>query len=617
MEQKVTAPTDTDPPSVDSDGQVSPLAAVEKAPSPSKQTMFTSLIPVFQAAQDQGQIKTDIKGWRTTLELAADGLDPKKAMSIMVSFLHAVRDHGPNTLNDVTKILADGSREVRNRISFGREGILDFYLDLLFDKEQHIWTADALRLVANTCAEVDENRARALAKPILPFLIKRLGYHGQADSAIVLIYNLCFDYEPGQNAARECRLFPALIAAFAEKTFSHVLLSQVCQMLDFGFEDSGVELCQEDAVLLLCNAIVNLPLDFDDQESLGNAVVALLKYERFQNLIISQDGVFAILAVFLFSYQQTKVTPLNLTTIANLVHQVQGPEKEEKLSALRDELSRRLWDVAELPAFTSKYPLNSDVIQFLVSWLSAGEPQILLCACYVLRTVACSDEASYQMVYQIGLHQLLIAILGRPPDPRVLLEALRFLKNLAIPSRNKEVIAAAGVFYSITPLYTTLDIPTIHCAAVILTRQLLSGDIANVKRFWGVDTHMLGLISLFETTTDLSVKLEIGRTVVEIWRTTHKYAETEGRYPDLSVVKQVVKPVVTMITESNNPSLVTEGWFGLNLIADVGGYQPVYDAFCEEKAFRAFRAAVHSPDKTSKDWENAQLLAEKLGWKPG
>ena len=396
-------------------------------------------------------------------------------------------------------------------------------------------------------------------------------------------------------------------------------------------------LCPDNAIAILCTASRAPDLEISNQVSLGTAIVALLKHEHFQNLAIMQDDLISILALIVFSYTQdpAHVTGSGELTDMPVVHKKQETEDEELLSSMRRSLSGSLWDLSSLPEFATKYLFSphcsSDCLSVMFSWLQTSEPQMQLCACYVFRNLAASDRACGMLVQESKIHIPLINILESSSDLPVLGEALRLLKNLALPTENKPLIGSGTATDSVTRCWSQLSSPTLHQAAVGLFRMLLRGCPSNIVHFLGLhsacdgfatstDGSLFRLWSLYKSSTDLAIKVEVARTVVEIWRTAHREAPesvssiTEGTIQQARRMHaNIAEPVVVMVVESNNASLVTEGWFGLTLIASSkDGSGIVSEALSTQKAWDMLVRTVTNQEVGPENRANSRVLLDKL-----
>ena len=389
-------------------------------------------------------------------------------------------------------------------------------------------------------------------------------------------------------------------------------------------------------MLLFYKAIIEHDLEVEDQISFSNSIIALLKHERFQKLAIAQDDITLIICLMIFSYTQDPTTISDLTlSLGPISHKVQSTEDEGRLSAMRQSLLGAIWDLSALPEFTAQYPPTSDRVHMFVSWLQVSEPQRQLCACYVLRNMAISDEASSCLVQQLHVHKPLIHILKSTTDVPVLGEVLRLLRNLALPTDNKQLICASGqdTMESIITFWSQSFLPTLQHAAASLVRVLLKGCIPNIHLFLtghhpsqappdASSGHISRLISLFQASEDSSTRVEAARILVELWRTAHLQAPWSEAYtmiPSLltqeaqNVYYNLAEPVIWMIMKSRNPSLVTEGWFGLTLMArskEAG--EAVFEAISKGEALDMLKSTVDDQDSGSRDRDNALILVQKL-----
>lgn len=392
--------------------------------------------------------------------------------------------------------------------------------------------------------------------------------------------------------------------------------------------------CHSDAVLRLYEIIIARQLDLSDQAILANAIVALLKYVRHQRYLVMEDQVMILptLIIFFFNQQGDTVSDYETLSIKTIDRTDQGPEDEEQLQAIRSTLSAALWDTVTLPEFVETYPPNSDIIKVLGSWISASEAERQLCACSVLRNYVSSDKIATQMVEALDSFRPLTDVLMTGSDLRVVEEALRLLRNLALPFDNRTYLASFALLNRLVALTFQFDSPTLHTAAISLIRQIIKGSPAGVALLLQDDSEaeilpkepLSGLVEQFKIATDLTVRMEIGRTIVEVWRTSRNSLPTSVMKVAESVLEKsisrygedVVRPLLALVTESGNPSLVTEGWFGLILMANSkAGGDTVWNSFRDEGTFAILKSTVMDGRPGSKDQDNARILVNKLLWR--
>lgn len=384
-----------------------------------------------------------------------------------------------------------------------------------------------------------------------------------------------------------------------------------------------------DAITIIYETITIPGVDIETQVSLANAIVAVLKHEQMRKTLLEEDKLLVILDLFVFSYTQDALNTEHSSRYKSksILHRpAQDAEDEAQLTALRSALSARLWDMTALTEFTVKVLPTPEFVQRLVSWLSIDEPQMQVCACSILRNVASSDLNATDLVKSLKIHWLFIPILDNSSNLQVLEEMLRLIKNLAVPTANKTELEN---FESITLLWSKFESPTLHCAATSLVRQLLRGCFENVHRFLRPnvsaknDSYVSRLLHLYKNTNDPAIKTEVARAIVEMWRTAKSGDSEEVRSQFLCMEKAMrevnfrhdamVMPVVAMIVESENSSLVTEGWFGLALMARTEEWgEAIYVALCGDTEKNVLKAALSAQDARSKDRDNARVLVDRL-----
>lgn len=319
--------------------------------------------------------------------------------------------------------------------------------------------------------------------------------------------------------------------------------------------------------------------------SLVRAVVAHLKDRRYQKLLVTQNLVADVLDLVVRSASSSAFhdTSLAKTDPGRIS---QEPEDEDQLSATRAALIIGLSDVSATPQFAENYPLDSTMVKTLCLWLSNPEQSSQLCACLMLGNLARSDDVCKEMIHQLGLHELLIAILEKSDDLQLLHATLGFLKNLALGVENKGTIAGSGVLEPLSKIWSTDSRPQLQYAAIRVVRQLVNGSLSNIRRLlmpleWGGNatadgnSYIAQLLTLFNKTDDLSIRFEISRIVAAIWRCVRSPASVQDS-PDIvelilprlhCMAAGLAKALEAMVIQSRWPVVRSEGWFALALMA--------------------------------------------------
>ncbi len=300
-----------------------------------------------------------------------------------------------------------------------------------------------------------------------------------------------------------------------------------------------------------------------------STVNAFLQQERFQRQFLQRELINLLLEVISRTYTQ----------------ETEGPEVEQELSFLRNSINQTLSDISATNLFADKYPLNSPLAGSLIRWLSSPREQMRICACLVLGNLARSDPVCLEMVQTRRLHDNLLQMLRNQSDMQAAYAALGFLRNLALPAENKQVMGTSQLMEVISSFWS-LDLnPQVQHASVALLRQVLNGCIGNVR--WLLEslsadpdspahekTYLSLLLLLFGRTDDVSTKVEIGRTVATICRCIS--SSSQGLPPESTSAilhrlyemhADIARPLAFMIMQHRFPIIRSEGWFALALMA--------------------------------------------------
>jgi hypothetical protein len=358
-------------------------------------------------------------------------------------------------------------------------------------------------------------------------------------------------------------------------------------------------------VLLKIAADRELPTDMDDFIALTNTAVAYLQHEKFQKALIAQGAVDTTLTVLVDSYTRFDSHP-----------SIGEPDQDDAkaLSQMRSNLNQVLSDVSALPEFKKAYPVVSPLTMSLRRWLLSPQLQLQVCACIMLGNLARSDDACEEFVHTSHIHKPLISILTEATDSQLLHAAIGFLKNLAMPLKNKEVIGAAGLFDIMPRLWALDTLQQIQFSSISLSRQLTIGTFENVRKVCqrlsddpdspaNTRTRLSLLITLFERTDVAPIKMEISRLITSVCRVFTSYT---GRSPEemeririkfFTMHPEVGRPLSFMVSQDKWPVVRSEGWFVFALMArfpegaqcisdlmhDVAVFQPLVEMLTGKK----------------------------------
>lgn len=342
-------------------------------------------------------------------------------------------------------------------------------------------------------------------------------------------------------------------------------------------------LCPDYSVEVILRAASEPDLDLYDRISLVNAAAAYLKHERFQKLLITENLLEVPLALIVRSYS-AQVPPSAPLSVTNLIPTAHDQEEEAQLTVMRGQLIQSLSDVSALPEFGASFPLNSPLISSLVAWLFVPQVQLQTCACIVLGNLASSDAVCQEMVQDRDIHRPLIAKLRQSADTQVLHSTMGFLKNLALPSENKDELGEAEIIPAVSRFWDGTA-PQLRFGAVSLTRQVINGSLTNIERLLAPlspdpespaheRTYLSLLLLLFAKSDDVPTNVEIARIVASICRGLNSSGaasdpESQGEmlHRFYNFHPNVARPLSMMVSQSRWPVIRSEGWFALALMA--------------------------------------------------
>ncbi|GFF24317.1 isoform 3 of Rap1 GTPase-GDP dissociation stimulator 1 [Aspergillus udagawae] len=470
--------------------------------------------------------------------------------------------------------LANGSRNASWRLPYGRAGILNFFLQIIASREfdDNDVLLHALRLVGNSCADTDENRALVVKDNYTAAILNRLS-PDLVHVMIPVIYNICIDYEPAQSQLAANKLVYILLRLIKDG-----MLADNEALLDFSYEliellaeqEQGSRESPGGTILLLLDLLSEEGVALSRFVCLANCLMTFLDKQRFQDICVSQCMVERVLSVLKQSLY-IKADP-------------SSSGDAQALAQLQLKINQTLSEVSASPKFPEVYPLESPLVQTLKDWLASTEDQLQICSCVMLGNLARSDAVCEAMVRKMNIQTMLISILRSDARGAVLHSALGILKNLAIAGNNRQCLGDAGIIPAVSRLWGYETVPQVQFAATSIVRQVIISSIANISRLLELaptgensstsrQTYLSSLLSLCEKSDSTPIKTEVGRIVASICRTiVPKSREADSEASTLlerlfTMHEGVALPVGAMIAQSQWPVVRSEGWFALALMA--------------------------------------------------
>lgn len=329
--------------------------------------------------------------------------------------------------------------------------------------------------------------------------------------------------EPAQLAASQAGLSSQLITLFSTRNLPNLplLIPFFCKILSLlvTHECEAVNASPHTVDILIQLATSPWRRDnIDDFTSLASVAVAYLAKEDAQTRMVTGPN----FGIFLAMFEQAQGVD---------VRAIEDEDTATQFTQLRTALLNMLADLSANDSFGMYHPLASPSVQILLSWLSGPN---VAAACLALGNLSRSDEVALALVQEQRAHVPLVALLSDSTvtDSQILHGALSFLKNLAIPTKNKPLLGELLSPSCVPRIYSMETLPQVHFAASSLTRLLVVNCQDNVRRMCaplgsgspsleGPRTSLHGLLSLFQRSDAEPTRLEAARAVAALCRVLH------------------------------------------------------------------------------------------------
>ncbi|KAI1735666.1 armadillo-type protein [Xylaria scruposa] len=515
---------------------------------------------------------------------------------------------GSTDLDLLAQRVGDVAREESNRIPLGQSGLLEFFCSVISTQGVRAsLVVQCLRIIGNSSADTDENRARVVASGCLPSIVALLNDDEVLAFVVPVLFNICVDYEPAQKAIYQAGINPELVSLISGPRLEDAapLLGHVCKLLGFvATQEPEANLVHPATPFVLLSLADSQPPPVDAKEFLGQTSVALtyLSQEQFQQSFLETPGsINLILQTF-------------SAACGDLDASLEGPEDEAQLKQVQTVFTATLADLSAHPLFASSCSLDGPEAATLQRWISAAHIPLQSAACLALGNIARSDEKCVYLVQQRRIHEPLVGILADRSnvDAGLLHSVLGFLKNLAIPAANKPVLGNAGLFEAeALPRIWDLDTQTqVQFDAVSLARLLLVGCPPNVHRICTPvgdegKSKLQSLIDLSARSDQEPTQMETARAITTVCRVLHSTpaAKESPPTPDLDTFyadhSTITDAMLRLGQQSKYPVLRSELLFALALMARTAAGAAAISRSTQQEKLIAFIAEVITGQKST------------------
>ncbi|KAF4547094.1 Hypothetical protein D9617_59g026330 [Elsinoe fawcettii] len=458
-----------------------------------------------------------------------------------------------------------------------------------------------LKCCGNLVADNDRNRAAFVGVgEALQFLRDAIIFETTGDKdqqyeraalALKVAFNLCNNYEPGQQAA--------LAADIDRSVLQHV---QTCLFIseddtvDLGVEllgDISQHLKDSDTVKSydkdFVHQILRLPCVEDvDQDSFLEMVTAISPYlsqPRFQEAVLIYNR-----------------THLAFDLLGRVIFMLSNSPKAEEGRNIESLLLRSITEISASPTFPSTFSSSPDFVRTLTDRCvltenDADSSNLAVCSCILLGNYATDPTAAATIISKIkmdGLYDFITlkayrrsrtsTVSGIRDHTDYLHAAAGMLRHLALPSGIRQKYFRDQASKQTAMALTQYPHQEVQVAGLRLLRQLIVDDFAGLDHIIHSSYHTALLRLFSEPTTEARVKLEISRTITALLREAAKpmgsssFPSTlpqddtpqspiaDATIPTLLSAQNLLEPLAYAVTDSKLPLAQAEGYLGLCLI---------------------------------------------------
>lgn len=531
------------------------------------------------------------------------------ALTQVLLWLRQLQNGPPQEFAKALQVLADRSRWEDWREPIGESGLLAFCMDTIASSNDLDVHVQALRLIANTCADRDGNRQRVISHPRLAIILEELSFGPTVYAALTILLNVSLDYEPAQKALKDKNICLALIKLLLGPLSANISLDQICDLFWFAIEAYDVSQSPDTIITRLLDISTAVNVDIDVFVCISNVLAVHLKNDHFQKVLLEHDYFVRFLGSILrtVSFQPDSCYSLNPEDYPPTEDIAQ--DEAERLESLGNLLTVAASDVCSNGAFPDKYSYPSKLASDLISWLQLGRPQLQILACRILSNVVrVKPSCGWSMVQAPdSVHLHLIGML-HCPDSHTCYVALEFLLQLARQIDNRVTVCQQPLLQAMIELWTRDDYRT-HYASITVLRELIKDCPQAVKQLLatsltsrvdlalreGMDQPLIAqrrpastsdhqhyginseetdydrrgtffstVLYVFDNTSNVNVKSEVAKLVVEVCRCLPGLGKDDRTV--LLHHETFIVPIAWMVSQANDPGLLSQGYLSLVLI---------------------------------------------------
>ncbi|KAF2033597.1 GTP binding protein-like protein [Setomelanomma holmii] len=502
--------------------------------------------------------------------------------------------------------------------SFRESGILALALeDLDSSVASTSLQKQCLRVIGNSVADNDLNREVVMKE--MQKLVAVIAHEELTTTALIVLFNLCNDFDPAKDAAAAIRL--DLIISANLSSIPEGATDYAVELLTWTTGKLTTEQLKDETSLQIFANLLKLALQYDEDHyhEYSAIIVHYLQDPEFQSAVATPEYLDDLSNLMLDF--EVRLSPEEIQAVFRelaITKHDSTPPSEDTTILLLSQLINSTSSISASDTFATNFTVNSPVIERIRTRLGyptdTDTSPSSVCACVILGNLAMSDSICISMVHTLQLHLPLRDILLFSKHSALLYAALGFLRHLAFPEQNRtelgnaRIIEACHRFLALYPDRATLpwvDDPAVRGEMGALLAKLVTNNPANIER---VVMHRVGesrsepgelplqsvsngptclgdlVKQSMEQTRPLpstsmkNLGIEAGRTIVNVLRYLGRAggpgrASGDGEL-DVDVVRKrmfevqyIAKPLAKVVRQRFYADARSEGLLGLGLMA--------------------------------------------------
>ena len=449
----------------------------------------------------------------------------------------------------------------------------------------------ALRIVANCCADNDVNRALIIGRDGIEYLKILASTKQELDILLPTMYNICVDYDvmamgsDGTQVSMDGKMVePGMTGDGMMLTVAEQVLGKFNDKLQKTSIEVFLSLWQDiepeqHSVLADIMELASRPAIFDVEYVFGTNDPSLMQ-SRLRNL-------FDALSLEAQNFQDDARESV-LQTYFNLLTQ---PIAQEHMARSTDDLEsfvvllygdqekfihndtfpsaflKLSYAISSLSAYAEAIPLDfdSDFILHLVHIANVGWQPVAPILVLLSNSLTSIDRISRFQKSEFYVEQNIVPSIGSATDSDTLIPALSLCTRLAFTPEGQTELYSVNIYSALTRLLARQAPPGYSLQAereaIILARLVVKSQLKHAEALLTKDFALFtAILSLASTTIDATSKLEAGRFVVEVLRTlfARSTADNAGTTSDTTAANDPLTKATLperVVSESHPPDL--------------------------------------------------------------